>query len=61
MAFDNRYPNRKDHRRSYEYNYAKSVDRSCRNHGGCKWCVSNRRISWIRRLLKAQDMLNTEL
>lgn len=61
MAFDNHYPNRKDNRRNYKYNYAKSVDASCRNHGGCSWCESNRRISWIRRLLKAEDMIKHDL
>lgn len=61
MAFDNYYPNRKDHRRVYDKrDGAKRFDRSCRNHGGCTYCLSNRRISWIRRLLKAQDMLDNE-
>ena len=22
--------------------FAKSIDPSCRNHGGCGWCLSNR-------------------
>jgi hypothetical protein len=54
MAFDNHYPNRKDNRRNYKYSYAKSVCRSCRNHGGCNYCVSNRRIHWLRELLRTQ-------
>lgn len=24
------------------YRGAKAIDRSCRNHGGCVWCESNR-------------------
>lgn len=24
------------------YRGAKAIDRSCRNHGGCAWCESNR-------------------
>lgn len=25
-----------------EYDGAKAVSKSCRNHGGCKWCEENR-------------------
>lgn len=59
MAFDNRYPNRKDNRRKYPFwQYAKSVSIQCRNHGGCEHCVSNRRIGWLRNLAKAEAGLD---
>jgi hypothetical protein len=59
MSFDNStYPNRKDNRRPYpEWVGAKAVSRHCRNHGGCSYCLSNRRIRWVRELLKASDKL----
>ena len=40
MSFDKDYPNRKDRRRPYRG--SKDFDRSCRNHGSCDWCASNR-------------------
>ena len=59
MAFDNHYPNRKDNRRTYnDWDGAKRFDRSCRNHGGCNYCVSNRRIGWLRNLAKAEAALD---
>ena len=62
MAFDNHYPNRKDKYRVYPHWVgAKAVAASCRNHGGCSYCVSNRRIAWIRNLLKAEDMIKHDL
>lgn len=34
----------KEHRIQYgeRGDYCKLVDKSCRNHGGCKWCEGNR-------------------
>jgi hypothetical protein len=35
----------KEHRVEYGtkgQSYAKSVSKSCRNHGGCPWCEQNR-------------------
>ncbi|OMF08757.1 hypothetical protein BK127_27835 [Paenibacillus sp. FSL H7-0331] len=40
MSFDKDYPNRKDKRKKY-YG-AKSIDRTCRNHGSCPRCKGNR-------------------
>lgn len=60
MSFDNKhYPNRKDNRRTYKYDYAKSVDRSCRNHGGEPHCESNRLIKTIKNNLIAENELAT--
>lgn len=47
MSFDNRYPNRKDHRSPYHG--SKAFDRSCRNHGSCGWCSSSRQHATLRR------------
>lgn len=38
--FYNVYPNRKDHRAPY-YD-TRRFDSSCKNHGSCDYCVSNR-------------------
>jgi hypothetical protein len=40
MAFDKRYPNRKDWRRPYFG--PRQVDRTCRAHGSCPWCKDGR-------------------
>jgi hypothetical protein len=40
MAFDKRYPNRKDNR--LPYRKSKRFDRTCRNHGTCSYCANNR-------------------
>jgi len=40
MSFDIEYKNRKDHRKRF-YG-SKQFDRSCRNHGGCGYCLDNR-------------------
>lgn len=40
MSFDKNYPKRKDWRK--QYRGAKSIDKSCRNHGNCEWCRRNR-------------------
>ena len=40
MSFDRVYPKRKDWRQPY-YG-SKRSDRSCRNHGSCGWCETNR-------------------
>ncbi len=60
MSFDNNYyPNRKDNRRTYKYDTAKSVDRSCRNHGGDPYSEGNRLIKTIKTELIAKNELAT--
>jgi hypothetical protein len=58
MSFDNKhYPNRKDNRRVYTHEVSKSVDRTCRNHGSCKYCKGNRIISALKNELIAKNEL----
>lgn len=47
MSFDTQYKNRKDWRKPYRK--SKLFDRSCRNHGSCKYCENNRLFSSKRR------------
>lgn len=43
MGFDKKYPNSKDaRRRLHRYRDSRDFDKSCRCHGGCGWCLSNR-------------------
>ena len=55
MSFNKNYPNRKDWRKPYRK--AKACDSSCRNHGGCGYCESNRFHSATVRETKAEEQL----
>lgn len=58
MSFDNKdYPNRKDNRRTYKYDYAKSVSLSCRNHGDDPYYRGNRLIKTIKTEMIAKNEL----
>lgn len=58
MAFDNKYPNRKDHRKPYRR--SKAFDRSCRPHGSCSYCEDNRlHCNKKRQLLADTDRVLT--
>jgi hypothetical protein len=39
------------------YRGSKRFDRSCRNHGGCEYCLSNRLHSRRREDIKADDIM----
>ena len=43
MGLEKSIKSGKEHRDNYKYNFAKRVDRSCRNHGSCLYCEGNRR------------------
>ena len=53
MSLDKSIYSGKEHRK--QYRKAKAFDRSCRNHGSCGWCLSNRKYSTIKRILVAED------
>lgn len=40
MSLDKAIQHKKEHRKPYRG--SKEFDRSCRNHGSCDWCRSNR-------------------
>lgn len=40
MSFDKAIEHGKEHRKPYTG--GKAIARSCRNHGGCQWCLENR-------------------
>lgn len=47
MSLDKSIEHGKDHRK--QYRGSKSFDCTCRNHGGCEWCLENRMIQKLRR------------
>ena len=58
MAFDKKYPNRKDWRKPY-YD-SRRHDWSCRNHGSCDYCRGNRLHKSMVRLLSAEQQLKED-
>lgn len=40
MSLDKAIKHGKEHRK--QYRKAKAIDKTCRNHGSCDWCKSNR-------------------
>lgn len=40
MALDKAIEHKKEHRKMYRG--SKAIDASCRNHGGCDWCLESR-------------------
>ncbi len=44
MSLDKAIEHGKEHRKPYRG--SKAVDKSCRNHGSCKWCLGNRTHKW---------------
>ena len=55
MALNKAIKSGKEHRK--EYHGSKSFDKTCRNHGGCKWCEENRKHKFIVREHKTRDAL----
>lgn len=55
MALNKAIKSGKEHRK--EYRGSKSIDRTCRNHGGCPWCEENRQYKNIKRIQMANEKL----
>lgn len=47
MSLDKAIEHGKEKRKPYRG--SKAIDKSCRNHGGCEWCLENRRYSTLKR------------
>lgn len=52
MSLDKAIKSGKEHRKPYNFN--KSVDPTCRNHGSCPWCYGNRLYKNKKRLQKSK-------
>lgn len=55
MTLDKAIKHGKEKRKPYKG--AKAVDRSCRNHGDCDWCKSNRLYKNTKRLQRMDDKM----
>ena len=53
MGLEKSIKSGKEKRKSYRR--SKSVDGSCRNHGGCDWCLGNRLHKYKKKELKIKD------
>lgn len=59
MALDKAIESGKEHRKIY-YG-SKAFDPSCRNHGGCDWCLGNRQYHYKRKERRYDDELKNYL
>lgn len=55
MSLDQAIKHGKEHRKKYRH--AKAVDTSCRNHGDCPHCKSDRTIQKQKMQQKAKDAI----
>ena len=46
---------KKEHRKPYTG--AKAIDKSCRNHGSCDYCLGNRMYKYRKKIENMNDML----
>ncbi len=55
MSLDKAIKYNKEHRKSYTG--SKAIDCTCRNHGSCEWCKSNRQYKFKIREIESNDKL----
>ena len=59
MSLDKAIEHKKEHRKPYRG--AKAIDSTCRNHGSCPWCRSNRLHKFRNKNLEDEiDISETE-
>lgn len=56
MSLDKGVEHGKEHRKKYRG--AKAVDKRCRNHGDCEWCLENRTHKNDKRKQAMEDREN---
>ena len=54
MSLDKAIEHGHEHRK--QYTGAKSIDRTCRNHGTCDWCRDNRTYKFRKREMAEDDI-----
>lgn len=52
MSLDKAIEHGKEKRK--KLTFAKSIDKHCRNHGGCSWCLGNRIHKYKKKMRKAE-------
>lgn len=55
MPLDKAIEHGKEHRKAYHG--AKAIDRTCRNHGGCQYCQSNRLYQYTKCIIGMKEKL----
>ena len=55
MGLEKAIASGKEYRKDFRYNFAKKIDKQCRNHGECIWCRDNRLHKFKKSLLKTID------
>lgn len=55
MSLDKSIEHKKEKRKPYHG--SKSIDPTCRNHGGCPWCEENRKHKYRKREESARSQL----
>lgn len=55
MSLDKSIQSGKEHRKPYRG--GKAIDKTCRNHGGCDWCLRNRTHKYDKHKLAAEQEL----
>lgn len=58
MSLDKSIAKGTEHRK--QYRNSKAFDRTCRNHGGCVWCLKNRLYKNLKRIQSANDKSTLE-
>ena len=59
MSLDKAINSGKEYRE--QYRGSKSFDHTCRNHGSCSWCESNRRFHDRKNRIRTDDELDETL
>ena len=60
MGLEKAIESGKEHRKPFGKEtgtYVKSIDCTCRNHGSCDWCLSNRTYKNKKRELSSMEQL----
>lgn len=57
MSLNKAIESGKEHRKIYTG--GKSIDRTCRNHGGCPWCLENRTYKYEKNRSAAEEELKS--
>ena len=59
MSLDKGIKYGKEHRK--EYRDSRRIDRTCRSHGSCPWCQSNRLYRSIKQKVNAKQQIEEYL
>lgn len=55
MSLDKGIKHGKEHRK--EYYDSRAIDKTCRSHGSCPWCMGNRFHKYNKQLINAKQQL----